>query len=104
MLHFNVRDKVVSYTKPEARREAIMAGCSNLEYQIPSHKPSAQPNSPPKHSLRRTPSLSSTLQLPISLPDIRLRRIHIRNKLENILLLRSKMRNESFLQRRNLQQ
>ena len=72
--------------------------------QIPNNQPRTQSHSPPKHSLRRTPPLSSPLQLLISAPNIRSRRIRITNKLRNILFLRSQMRNKRILQRRNLNQ
>lgn len=84
--------------------ETTCSVVSGLKDQIPNHKPCTQSNSTPEDSLRRTPSLSSTLQLTISLPDIRLRRIHVRDKLGNMFLLRSEVGDKRFLQRGDLKE
>lgn len=59
------------------------------EDQIPYNQPRTQPNRPPKHRLRRTPLLRRALQLFIPFPDIRCRIRRIRNKLIDIIFLRS---------------
>jgi hypothetical protein len=79
-------------------------GLTVSEDDIPDNQRRAQSDSAPKYHLRCAPSLGCAFQLLVALSDIRVCRRSIRDELADVILLRSKMRNECLLQRGYLQQ